>query len=198
LALQRSDRKKDLLNYKIEIVSKEMRTQRLIRVFFSINFLLCVQTSCIAQDSRLIHSIEKRTRSIYDETDKQYWFLTKEKVIAFADTTGTEITAYLFKDTINRIVCTGYDFEGQWEIEFYTSNEKLIFIYYTKSFFEKNKTKSSFTNWKGYSCIELRIYYNNNSIISYFSKGIKDANEILTTKFPAELDKVLKWINKNI
>jgi hypothetical protein len=139
-------------------------------------------------------------RHIYDETDKQYWFLTKERVITFADTIGTEITAYSLKDTINRIVCIGYDFEGQWGAEFYISNGKLVFIYYTKSFFGKNTTKSAFINWKGYPCVEMRIYYNDDSIISYSSNGAKDAKEVLKTaeKFPHELDKLLKWISHNI
>jgi len=177
-----------------------MRKQTLMPVFFSMSFSICLHTNCIAQDSTLIYSIEKETRHIYDETDKQYWFLTKERVIAFADTIGAEITAYLFKDTINRIVCSGYDVEGQWSLEFYIGNGKLIFIYYTKSFFEKNTTKSAFINWKGYPCKEVRIYYNNDSVIGHSSNGIKDTNEVvrMAEKFPDELDKLLKWINENI
>ena len=72
-----------------------MAIQKLIPVCFSIIFFLFLHANSIAQDSTLIHSIEKKTRHIYDETDKQYWFLTKERVIAFADTIGTEIASLL-------------------------------------------------------------------------------------------------------
>jgi hypothetical protein len=91
------------------MITQKNETAKISVALFWMSLLICLHTNCIAQDSTLIHSIEKETRHIYDETDKQYWFLTKERVITFADTIGTEIAAYLFKDTINRIVCIGYD-----------------------------------------------------------------------------------------
>lgn len=179
---------------------KKMLMRKSIPLLFAVSFLLNVNAACFAQDSTLLHSIEKEAHRIYDQTDKQDWFLTKEKVLEFADTTGTEITAYSFKNTINRIVCLGYNAEGQWAVEFYISKGKLIFIYYETSFFEKDTAISKFLNWKGYPSIEMRIYYQNNSIISFTSNGIENSKEVLRAgnNFPPELEKLIRWINRKI
>ena len=182
------------------LVDTKMKTHKFIFVLLSTISFSGLNESSFAQDTSLINTVEKETRRIYDNSDKQYWFLTKEKVIALGDTIGTEITAYSFKDTINRIVCIGYDREGQWAVEFYISNDKLIFVYYSKSFFDNDTTKSSFFNWKKYPTVEIRIYYNNNSIIYYSSNGIKNEKEVLRTgnMFLLEVDKLAYWINKHI
>ncbi len=177
-----------------------VQVKKLICVLILSSLFLCMSKALCAQDSSLIKTIENETHRIYDRTDKQRWFLTKKKLISFADTLGTEITVYSYKDTINRIVCTGYNNDGQWGVEFYISEYKLIFVYYSKSFFENDTITSAFINWKGYPCIEMRIYYNSDQPIGYTYNGIKNDKEVLqkAVAFPNELKKFTQWINDNI
>jgi len=179
---------------------KKVFMQNLWLIITSKLFLLGSTISSFSQDSILMKKIENDAGYIYDHTNKQYWLLTKEKPLAFAGNYGTEITVYTFNDTINRIVCIGYNESGKWAKEFILLNRELIFVYVTQNFLIENKKAPAYKNFQGYPTIEMRYYYNNKKLVGEKYEGINDKEMIRETGdlLQEECKRLIQWIKNKL
>ncbi len=148
-----------------------MRALILISIFLFCCYSINGQELLIG-DSTIVEAIKEQTSKIYDNKDKTIFLLTK-KPLRDIKTYGTNIIAHSKNGTINRIIAISMTKKGQLSTEWYLSKNKFIYAYESFEFFEGQKKKSNWKNFKGFSAWEGRYYFVDNEVKYQKHKGKK-------------------------
>jgi len=123
-------------------------------------------------DSTVVDDIKKITSKIYDNKDKTHFFLTKSSLRQMK-TFSTNITAYSKEKAINRIVAFSTLKSGILATEWYFQNNTLVYVYESFEYFDENKPKDGWKNFKGLYAWENRYYFVDEEVKYQKLKGIK-------------------------
>ena len=114
-------------------------------------------------DTTVMRNIRAFTSTIYDLKDTTYFFLTKEKFFDNA-LAGTNIVAYEFKNSINRIVAFTTKNEGLLSAEYYYLNDTVLMIYESFEYYSEASPAKQEKNFKGLPFWESRFFLANGKL----------------------------------
>ena len=134
-------------------------------------------------DSTVIQNISAKTSFVYNNHDKILFFLTKRSFVKGINH-GSNITGYILKDTINRIVAISTMEKGVLSAEYFFDKTTLIYSYQNFEYFEEETPKKRWKNFKGLYGWESRYYFGNGKLKYQVHSG---RNNLATVKEIDEL-----------
>ena len=125
-----------------------------------------------AGDSSLVAATYATTRIIYDSSSAPVFSFTRTNVLGIIGATATELQGSFFKGRVSRVVAGTWGSAGQYAIEYYFTNDSLIFSFESFQYVVEAAPLAQWRNFRGLPAWERRIFWKGEDAAFVETRGI--------------------------
>jgi hypothetical protein len=125
-----------------------------------------------AGDSSVVAATYAATRIIYDSSSAPVFSFTRTNVLGIIGATATELQGSFLKGKVSRVVATTWGNAGKYAIEYYFTNDSLIFSFETFEYVAETAPLAQWRNFRGLPAWERRIFWKGRDATFVETRGI--------------------------